>query len=371
MVIPYIDLQRQLSPRLREVIDEVLNQGQYVGGEAVHQFEEAFARKLGVKYCIGTGSGTDALFLILKALNLPPGSEVITPAWSCMPSAETITLAGYRPVFCDVDNTYMVVWPEEVEKKITPRTRAVVAVHLYGQAAPVEALRDLCAAQNIYLIEDCAQAHLSYEKDKPAGTFGVAAAFSFYPTKNLGALGDGGCVVTEDETLALHIRKLANHGSLPPRQYDYEMEGLNSRLDTLQAAVLNFRLCMLEERNARRRKIALRYREVLSGIPELELPEERPGTHHSWHIYCLRTTQRDALRAYLKDRGIETLVHYPVALPLTPAFERYGHTPADFPVAASLPGKVLSLPVFPELTDDEIERVAQAVSDFFQGELFG
>lgn len=368
-MIPFFDLTRQLYswPELKEVVLSVMNKGRFVGGEEVQQFEESFARILGVSHCIGTANGTDALYLILKALQLPAGSEVITPAWSCMPTAETITLAGYTPVFCDVDERYMVLNAEQVIKKITPRTRAVLAVHLYGQAAPVADLKELCAAHRIHLIEDCAQAHFTLENGRKVGTFGFAAAFSFYPTKNLGALGDAGCAVTSDEELAYRIRTLANHGSPPPAQYSYKTEGINSRLDTLQAAVLAVKLQRLDELNNKRRSIAARYAHRLSGMAGLRLPEERPGSFHTYHIYCIRSRYRDELLSYLSRNGIETKIHYPVALPLTPAFAHLGFSEKDFPVAARLAREVLSLPVFPELTDDEVEQVTAHVASFCQG----
>lgn len=369
-MIPYFDLTRQLNswPELKDTVLRVMDRGRFVGGEEVQQFEENFARKLGIDHCIGTANGTDALYLILKALQLPAGSEVITPAWSCMPTAETITLAGYTPVFCDVDEQYMVITPERVKQKITSRTRAVLAVHLYGQAAPVHELKQLCDALSIHLVEDCAQAHLSLENGRPVGTFGIAAAFSFYPTKNLGALGDAGCVVTASKELADRIRMLANHGSPPPAQYDYQTEGINSRLDALQAAVLNLKLHRLNEFNNKRRNIAAHYARALSGIGGLGLPEERPESFHTYHIYCIRSRQRNELRKYLGLNGIETHIHYPVALPLTPAFAHRGFNETHFPVAARLAKEVLSLPVFPELTDDEATRVATHVASFFKKE---
>ncbi|MDW8331642.1 MAG: DegT/DnrJ/EryC1/StrS family aminotransferase, partial [Cyclobacteriaceae bacterium] len=338
MHIPFFDLTRQLQswPELNETVRQVMERGQFIGGEPVQQFEKNFAKRLNIPYCIGTANGTDALYLILKALQLPAGSEIITPAWSCMPTAETIVLAGHQPVFCDVDDDYMVLTPETVECKITSRTRAVIAVHLYGQAAPVHQLKQLCEAHHIHLIEDCAQAHLTLEDGKPVGTFGAAAAFSFYPTKNLGALGDAGCVITANAELALRIRMLANHGSPPPEQYDYQSTGINSRLDTIQAALLNVKLTRLDELNRKRRSIAERYNYLLSELNEIRLPRERANTCHTWHIYCIRSGRRDALREHLSRNGVGSHIHYPVALPFTPAFAYLKHSVADFPVAAQL-----------------------------------
>ncbi len=366
MHIPFFDLTRQLSHlvEVKQAIEQVMHCGRFIGGKPVELFEKHFAQKLNIQFCIGTANGTDALYLILKALQLPPQAEVITPAWSCMPTAETITLAGYTPVFCDVDNRYMVITPERVEEKITARTRAVLAVHLYGQAAPVAQLKQLCQAHQIYLIEDCAQAHLSFEHNRPVGTYGIAAAFSFYPTKNLGALGDAGCVITADEELAQRIRCLANHGSPPPAQYQYQTEGINSRLDTLQAAVLSAKLKWLDAFNRRRIRIDSKYNESLAGLPGLEIPTARPGTVHTYHIYCIRHRQRDALKQYLLGQGIETHIHYPIALPLTNAYRHLRHSEADFPVAASLAREVLSLPVFPELTETESDYITESVRKY-------
>ncbi|GIV36507.1 MAG: glutamine--scyllo-inositol aminotransferase [Cyclobacteriaceae bacterium] len=368
MQIPFFDLTRQLQNynELYAAIQQVMQSGQFAGGEWVREFEKNFAAKLRLPFCIGTANGTDALYLIFKALQLPAGTEVVTPAWSCMPTAETISMAGYKPVFCDIDPEYMVLTAETVAQKITSRTRAVLAVHLYGQAAPVADLRQFCEAHNLYLIEDCAQAHLTLEKGKPVGTFGMAAAFSFYPTKNLGALGDAGCVVTANEQLAQRIRTLANHGSPPPEQYNYQTEGLNSRLDALQAAVLNTKLKRLDEFNNRRTHIALLYNKLLKDVADIKLPSARPEVQHTWHIYPIRTRYRDELKNHLQQNGIETRIHYPVALPLSQAYRHCSFSEYDFPVAACLAREVLSLPVFPELTEEEAEYVAGKVIGYFR-----
>ena len=371
MQIPFFDLTRQLQNynELFAVIQQVMQSGQFAGGDWVRAFEKNFAEKLNSPFCIGTANGTDALFLIFKALQLPAGAEVITPAWSCMPTAETITLSGYKPVFCDVDPEYMVLTVNTVQKKITPKTRAVLAVHLYGQAAPVAELRQFCEAHNLYLIEDCAQAHLTLEQGKVVGTFGIAAAFSFYPTKNLGALGDAGCVVTADERLAQRIRTLANHGSPPPEQYNYKTEGVNSRLDALQAAVLNTKLKKLEHFNKRRTEIAFIYNKLLMDVAGIKLPSVRPNTQHTWHIYPIRTRHRNELKNHLQQNGIETRIHYPVALPLSQAYRHCSFSEYDFPVSARLAHEVLSLPVFPELTEEEAEYVAGTVIGYFRQQL--
>lgn len=344
-------------------IAAVLTKAQFIGGEPVKQFEQAFAEKLSATHCISTGNGTDSLFLILKALNLKAGDEVITPAFSCIPSAETISLAGATPVFCDVDSRYYTIDPDQVKKKITSRTKAVIAVHLYGQAAPVIELKKICDQHNLFLIEDCAQGHLTKDGSAFAGTVGVAGAFSFYPTKNLGAYGDAGCIVTGDSALAERVRRLRNHGALA--KDDHELEGTNSRMDTLQAAILKVKLNYLDQWNARRQEIAHTYKQQLGDVPSIQLPAERPQSTHTHHLFCIRTQQRDGLKKHLAERGIETLIHYPKGLPYTPAYKHLNHVEEDFPVTVSLQYQVLSLPLYPELTDREIDYVTERIRQYF------
>ncbi|MCK6616987.1 MAG: DegT/DnrJ/EryC1/StrS family aminotransferase [Cyclobacteriaceae bacterium] len=366
MRIPFFDLQRQyqsIKTEIDEAINHVFTASRFIGGTPVANFEKQFAEYIGVPHCISTGNGTDALFLILKALDLPPGSEVIVPAWGCIASAEPVALAGLNLVFCDVDPNYYTLTPETVQKKITSKTKAVMAVHLYGQMAPVHALKEICDRHNIFLIEDCAQAHGATENGTMAGTTGVASAFSFYPTKNLGAYGDAGCVLTYDPQLAERIRRLANHGAL--QKDDHLMEGTNSRMDTLQAAFLSVKLGHLKEWNKRRNQIAWQYTYTLKKVAGLTLPQIRPGTTHTFHIYCLRTRLRDALKKFLDEKGIETAIHYPLGLPSTAAYRNFGHKPTDFPVTHALQHEVLSLPVFPELTTEEVTFVCSTLSDFF------
>lgn len=366
MQIPFQKLDAQytaIRSEIDQAITAVLTKAQFIGGEPVKQFEQALAEKLSAKHCISTGNGTDSLFLILKALNLKAGDEVITPAFSCIPSSETISLTGATPVFCDVDSRYYTIDPEQVKKKITSRTKAVIAVHLYGQAAPVNELKKICDQHNLVLIEDCAQGHLTKDGDVYAGTVGVAGAFSFYPTKNLGAYGDAGCIITFDSSLAERVRRLRNHGALV--KDDHELEGTNSRMDTLQAAILNVKLNYLEQWNARRQEIARNYRQQLGDVSQIQLPAERPHTTHTYHLFCILTKQRENLQKYLAEQGIETLIHYPKGLPYTPAYKYLNHSEQDFPVTASLQNEVLSLPLYPELTDQEINFVAERIRQYF------
>jgi dTDP-4-amino-4,6-dideoxygalactose transaminase len=313
--------------------------------------------------CIGTGNGTDSLFLILKALGIGPGDEVITPAFSCIPSAECITLTGASVVFAEVHEQYYTLDLADVELKITPKTKAVVAVHLYGQAAAISQLKEICDTHKIHLIEDCAQAHLTKENNKLAGTVGIASAFSFYPTKNLGAYGDAGCVLTQDDQLAEKVRRLANHGTI--KKDDHQLEGTNSRLDTLQAAILSVKLKHLQQWNARRIEIAALYTSLLGDIPDLATPHLRDNTIHTFHIYAICTPTRDSLKKYLMEKGIETMVHYPQGLPYTNAYQYKNHTPRDFPVTARLQNEVLSLPVYPSLTDVQVTLIADHIRNYF------
>jgi len=365
-VIPFVNLRLQyesIQTEVDQAIQDVFTKSQFIGGDFVKKFEEEFSTLLGVGHCIGTGNGTDSLFLILKALRIGSGDEVITPAFSCLPSAECISLTGATVVFADVDDQYYTIDVADVERKITSRTKAVIAVHLYGQAAPVEQLKKLCDKHKIYLVEDCAQAHLTKEKERFAGTFGIASAFSFYPTKNLGAYGDAGCVLTQDKIVDENVRRLANHGAL--KKHDHVIEGTNSRLDTLQAAILSVKLKYLRKWNEQRKAIADQYTNSLTNISQLTLPAVAPESEHTFHIYAVRTAKRDALKNQLNKVGIETLIHYPQALPFTEAYRYKNHSFTDFPVSAKLQNEVLSLPVFPGLSNTEVTTIVDNIRNYF------
>ena len=366
MQIPFINLSRQyesIRSEIDQAIQSVFEQAQFIGGSAVKKFGSDFANRYNVPHCISTGNGTDALFLILKALNIKQGDEVITPAFSCIPSSETISLTGATPVFCEVDPIYYTLDPDEVVKKITSKTKALIAVHLFGQSANVVELKKICEAHDIHLIEDCAQAHLTSQSNKLAGTFGIASAFSFYPTKNLGAYGDAGCILTRDDGIAEKIRRLANHGALI--KDDHLIEGTNSRMDSLQAALLTVKLNHLEKWNSRRKEIAALYKSLLGDISQLILPAEKENTSHTFHIFSIQTASRDPLKNYLAECGIDTMIHYPKGLPFTKPYLHFQHTEKDFPVTAILQHQVLSLPVYPELTNKEVIYVAESIRQFF------
>jgi dTDP-4-amino-4,6-dideoxygalactose transaminase len=367
LTIPFIALDRQTKsiPGLANSILTALSEFNFVKGKQVAQFESEFADRLTHKpQVIATANGTDSLFLCLKALGISAEDEVLTPAFSWISSSETIALCGAKPVFVDVDPIYYTIDPASVISKISTKTRAVICVHLYGQAAPMTELAAICQQHNLFLIEDCAQAHLTLYDGKTTGTFGDASAFSFYPTKNLGAYGDAGCVSTCDTKVADKVRRFANHGAL--EKDDHLFEGMNSRMDTIQATVLLEKLPLLNAWNDERRQHAHRYDTILESVSEVITPRVRPNTTHVFHLYVIRAKNRDKLRSYLFDNGIQCLVHYPSSLPNSPAYRHLHHRPDDFPVATCLQDEVLSLPIYPELGQDEIGYICEKIKAFYR-----
>jgi len=344
---------------VRAAIERVVASGWYVLGPEVEAFESEFAQAMGAAHAVGVGTGTDAIALILRALGIGSGDEVITTPLSAAYSALAIMMAGARPVFADIDPARLTIDPDKVTRAIGPRTRAILPVHLYGQPADMTALARIAAQHSLAIVEDCCQAHLATADGRPVGTIGVAGAFSFYPTKNLGALGDGGAVVTNDAALAARIKRLRNGGQSD--RYHHEEAGVNSRLDEIQAAILRARLPRLGAWTGRRRGLAARYRRLLTNTPGVDVPAERdPG--HVYHLFVVRVEgARERLQTSLASGGIETLIHYPVPIPRQPAFA--GIQPADCPVAARACDDVLSLPLYPGLSDLDVDRVAAAVQN--------
>lgn len=366
MKVPFLDLRKQylsIKAELDKAWQDVVGETSFIKGRHVDEFEKTFAQRLGIQYCIGVANGTDALYIALKMLDIGAGDEVITVANSWISSSETITQAGARVVFADIERDYYCIHPAALEKRITPKTKAVVAVHLFGQACDMSTLPAICRKHRLHLIEDCAQSHFTEYAGQPVGSFGTVATFSFYPGKNLGAYGDAGAIVTNDEALALRMRMYANHGALFKHQH--KMEGINSRLDGLQAAILNAKLPHLESWNEKRRAHAAHYGGLLRDVAQVSAPQARPGTKHSWHLYVIRAQRRDALRQYLQEHGVETQVHYPTPLPFLPAYAYLGHTTSDFPVAAAYQREILSLPMYPEMTEAEIEFVVAQIKSFY------
>jgi len=357
--VPFLSLAPGADrPLIDAAIARVLDRGWFVLGPEVEAFEQEFAAASGAAHAVGVGNGTDAIALILRALGIGAGDEVITTPLSAAYSALAVMMAGARPVFADVDPLRLTIDPEQIAGVIGPRTRAILPVHLYGQPADMTAIERLAARHNLAIVEDCCQSHLATAAGRPAGTIGAAGAFSFYPTKNLGALGDGGAIVTNDRTLAERIKRLRNGGQTD-RSHHLE-PGVNSRLDEMQAAILRARLPRLPEWTARRRALAARYRNRLAESPVDVLPELDAG--HVYHLFVVRTAARRDLQAHLAARGIETLIHYPVSIPRQPALA--SADPADCPVAARACDEILSLPLHPALRDDSVDEVAAAVHAF-------
>lgn len=342
---------------IRRAIDRVVASGWFVLGPEVEAFETEFAAASGAARAVGVGTGTDAIALALRALGIGAGDEVITAPLSAAYTALAIMMAGARPVFADIDPIRLTIDPDRVAAAIGPRTRAIVPVHLYGQPADMRAIADIAARHNLAVVEDCCQAHLATANGQPVGTIGAAGAFSFYPTKNLGALGDGGAVITNDPALAAAVKRLRNGGQSD--RYHHQEAGINSRLDEMQAAILRARLTRLRAWTDRRRALAARYRSRLPAA--IDVPAEQ-DTGHVYHLFVVRSATRSALQAHLAAGGVETLIHYPVPVPRQPALAPAD--PVDCPVADRACDEVLSLPLHPGLRDDEIDRIAAAVNAF-------
>ncbi len=362
--IPLVDLSLQHGHVAEEVhagFAEVLSSGDFVGGKAVAAFEQEYAEFVGARFCVGVGNGTDALEMALRSAGVGRGDEVVLPANTFIATAEAILRAGARPVFVDVDDDALLLDPGAVEGVLTDRTRAVVPVDLYGQVAPFEQLPSVLAERGIAVIEDGAQSQGASRHGRPAGTFGRAAATSFYPGKNLGAYGDAGAVLTNDEELAERVRLMGAHGS--SRKYQHTQFGFNSRLDTLQAVVLRAKLRRLREWNAQRQEAAGIYDALLGGMPGLRLPSVLPGNEHVWHLYVVRVGDRDEVLDRLRAQGIGASVHYPVPVHRTPAMGVLGYEEGSMPRTELAATEILSLPIFPGITVQQQERVAEVVRD--------
>ena len=367
MKIPFVDLHAQylsIKDEIDEAIAKVIAESAYIRGRQVDAFEQAWAKTLGVQRCVSCANGTDAIYMALRALGLRHGDEVITSAHSWISTSETITQAGGRVVFCDTDEDTFTIDPLDIEKKITPATVGIIPVHLYGQPADMEVIMAIAKKHNLWVIEDCAQAHLARYHGELVGTFGNVATFSFYPGKNLGAYGDAGCVVTNDDRLAQWMATFARHGG----KGDHVMEGINSRMDGLQAAILNAKLPYLPAWTAARRDVAARYDALLGDVGDVITPKAVRGRDHVYHLYVVRTENRDALRKHLSEAGISTVLNYPKALPFYPAYSYLGHVPRDFPVACFNQSRILSLPIYPEMGAEMIDYVVKCIDGFFSYE---
>ena len=364
-VIPLVDLKAQYSAIKEEMnaaIAGVLESAQFISGPEVKSFEEEFAEFCGAKYAVGVGNGTDALSLALRSTGVGPGDEVITTANTFIATAEAISSVGAVPVFVDVDPVYYNMASAALEAAITSRTRAVVPVHLYGQPAPMEDICSIARRHGLIVVEDAAQAHGASYKGKCIGIWGDLACFSFYPAKNLGAYGDAGAVVTDDEGAAEQVRLMRDHGRVD--KYIHERIGVNSRLDSLQAAVLRVKLRHLDEWNRRRRHLAAIYSGALSDFQWITAPEEIPDGRHVYHLYVIQLEDREALRDHLVEAGVATGIHYPVPLHLQPAYHHLGYREGRFPVSEALADRIVSLPMYPELSEHIVQDIAASIGEF-------
>jgi dTDP-4-amino-4,6-dideoxygalactose transaminase len=367
MKIPFVDLKMQynsIREEIQEAFNNVVENSAFIGGSFLEKFESEFSEFCGTKYCIGVGNGTDAIFIALKMLGIGQGDEVITAANSFIATSEAISLTGAKTVFCDVSETTRNLNPDLIEGKITNKTRAIIPVHLYGQPSDMDKIVEIARKNKILIIEDCAQAHGAKYKGKTAGTFGEASCFSFYPGKNLGAYGDGGAIVTDNEELEGKIRMYANHGR--SAKYDHEFEGVNSRLDGLQSAILSVKLNHIKKWNSMRNSNARLYNEKLKSVGDIITPIIHDDRDHVFHLYVIRTKQRDALKKYLADNNVSSGIHYPIALPNLKAYSYLEHKPEDFPVSSRLQNEILSLPMYPELTEEQIEYTVSVIKNFYK-----
>ena len=364
MKVPFVDLKAQyasIKEEIDEVIHSVLDQTSFLGTPFVDNFERDFAKAYDANHCVAVANGTDALYVALRSIGVQTGDEVITTAHSWISSASTISHAGGKPVFVDVEPRYFTMDPQRIEQSITPRTKALVVVHLYGQMCEMEAIMEIANRHNLFVIEDCAQAHFSTFKGRKAGLFGHLAAFSFYPSKNLGAFGDAGCLLTNQKELADYCRMFGGHGGL--EKHEHQIEGICSRMDSLQAAILSVKLKHVAKWNKQRQEKAAFYSQYLEST-DLVTPAIREHADHNFHLYVVKSDRRDELRLHLEKKGVGTAIHYPKILPLLPPYRYLNHSADQFPVAYADQQQILSLPMFPELTPEQLNYVVEAIKAF-------
>jgi dTDP-4-amino-4,6-dideoxygalactose transaminase len=362
-MIPFVDLNAQYSS-IREEIDaairDCIENTSFIKSRSVSDFEYNFATYLNAKNCISCGNGTDAIEIILSALKIGKGDEVIVPALTWISTAEAVTTAGAEPVFADVDPHTYTIDPEHVERLITENTKAIIPVHLYGCPADMDKIMKIASSHNIHVIEDCAQAHGAEFNGRKIGTFGIASSFSFFPSKNLGAYGDAGAIVTNDDDLADQVRKISNHGQLGVKHKHF-IAGRNSRLDGIQAGILNVKLKYLDGWNRKRIAIADKFIKKLSFDSKLVLPVTDPLRKHVFHLFVLRTDKREKLIELLDDKGISWGIHYPNPVPFTDAYLYKQHSHSDFPVSSEIVNSIISIPMYPELGDDQINLICEQI----------
>ena len=364
-MIPLVDLKaqyHQIKDDINDAIARVLDNTQFINGPEINDFEKNFSSFSRSQYSVGVSNGTDALSIALKSLGVEPGDEVVTAVNTFIATAEAISSVGAKPVFADVDPSHFNMTGESFERVITPSTKVVIPVHLYGQIAPMNDIQEVALKHNISIIEDAAQAHGATFMNHPVGHWSDVACYSFYPSKNLGAYGDAGAITTNDEQLANVIRKIKDHGR--DTKYLHDFIGTNSRMDTLQAAILNVKLKYLPKWTVERQRNAAKYKEALKNIEFISLPNTLQNAKHVYHLYVIQAEDRDGLTEFLGGKGIGVGIHYPVPLHLQPAYEYLGYETGDFPVAESQARKILSLPMYPELTSEQILDVRYSIEEF-------
>ncbi len=365
MNIKFVDLKAQylsIKNEIDNAIKNVINETAFIKGKHVEKFENEYKQKYNIRNVIGCGNGTDAIYISLKALGIGEGDEVITTANSWISTSQTITQTGAKPVFVDIEPYFYSIDTEKIEEKITAKTKAIIPVHLYGHPANMTNIMDIAKRHSLFVIEDCAQAHFAKWKNKNVGTFGDFATFSFFPGKNLGAYGDAGCIITDNDDLAIKARMYANHGALV--KHKHEIEGINSRLDGIQAAILSVKLKYIDEWTKLRIKCAENYTLRLSENSDIILPEIHSDARHVFHLFVIRTSKRSGLIEYLNKNSIATGIHYPTALPFLKAYSYLNAKSNDYSIAYDFQNKILSLPIFPELKSIQIDYICDKINFF-------
>lgn len=366
MKVNFLDLHKQYLTIKSEIdasISSVISESAYIKGKYVSLFETKFSELNNSKHCVSVANGTDALYIALKSLGVKPGDEIIIPAQTWISTAECVLQLNAKPVFVDVDEYYSID-VSKIKHKISSKTKGIIAVHLFGQMCDLESINNICERHDLFLVEDCAQSHFSKYNDIFAGLHGDLGTFSFYPGKNLGAYGDAGAIITNNADLANYTRMFANHGGL--KKHVHEMPGINSRMDGLQAAILLVKMNKIFQWTEDRNKISQKYSKELSKISQIKIPKIRSNSKHSFHQYVIKTPQRDELRIFLKKNGIDTLIHYPVSLPYIPIFNLHLKEKEYFPMAKKNQEECLSLPIYPELLNQEIDYIISIIKIFFE-----
>ncbi len=364
--IPFVDLKAQylsIKSEIDDAIKNVINDTAFIKGKYVDRFEKQYSEIYGVKNVISCANGTDAIYIALKSIGIKQGDEVITVANTWISTSETITQSGGKPVFVDYDIQSFTVNPQKIESKINSKTKALIVVHLYGNPCEMDIITEICKRNKIHLIEDCAQAHFAKWNGKKVGTFGMAGTFSFFPGKNLGAYGDAGAIITDNDELALKMRKFSNHGQIV--KHKHEIEGINSRLDGMQAAILSAKLPYIKKWSKKRLDAAILYNDLLSNIDSIRTPIIRENIFHVFHLYVILAKNRNDLSEFLNSKGIATGIHYPTPLPFLDAYKYLNHKPSDFPIAYKNQNKILSLPIYPEISNEQIKYICSSIKNFY------